>query len=76
MRDRGARRRLFHYLDWTSWQPVTLCALAQLLGLRVYYFEPDAREFRPVERAAEPGAGVADVNFLIFTRHRELRKSK
>lgn len=76
VRDRSGRRPLFHYGDWTSWQPVTLCALAQILGLRVYYFEPEAGEFRPVERAAEPGAGVGDVNFLVFTRHQELRKSK
>jgi hypothetical protein len=69
-------RQLFHYPDWTSYQPVTLCAFAKLLGLRVYYFEPEAREFRPIERAGEPSAGTHDVNFLVFTRHRELRKSK
>ena len=55
---------------------MTLWALAQLLQLRVLYFEPGALEFRPLERAAEPGAEIADVNFLVFTRHRELRKSK
>jgi len=76
VRDRAGSRPLFHYKDWTSWQPVTLWALAQILGLRVFYFEPGAAEFRPLERAAEPGAEIADVNFLVFTRHRELRKSK
>jgi hypothetical protein len=76
VRDRGARRRLFHYEDWTSWQPVTLCAFAQLLQLQVFYFQPDTAEFRPVEQAARPGGAVADVNFLVFTRRRELRKSK
>jgi hypothetical protein len=72
VRDRTERRQLFHYLDWTSWQPVTLCALAQLLGLRVLYFDPEAGEFRAVESAAAATA-TRDVNFLIFTR---LRKSK
>ena len=73
---RRETRTLFRYPSWISYQPVTLCAFARLLGLRVLDFEPEAREFRPVERAGEPGAATQDVNFLVFTRHQELRKSK
>lgn len=76
VRDRTGRRQLFHYPTWTSYQPVTLCAFAKLLGLRVLYFEPTAAEFRPIERAGDAGATTHDVNFLVFTRRRELRKSK
>ena len=56
VRDRHGSRSLFSYSNWTSWQPVTLCALAGILGLRVLYFEPEAGEFRPVEAAGEDAA--------------------
>jgi hypothetical protein len=69
VRDRGGRRHLFSYADWTSWQPVTLCAFAALLELRVLYFDPEASEFRPVEDAARSPL-TEDVNFLVFTRVR------
>jgi hypothetical protein len=69
VRDRGARRHLFSYSDWTSWQPVTLCALAGILELRVLYFDPEAGEFRPVEEAARAHQ-TEDINFLVFVRER------
>jgi hypothetical protein len=73
VRDRHARRSLFSYANWTSFQPVTLCALAEILGLRVLFFDPGAGEFRPVESATAGAAPTEDVNFLVFTR---LRNSK
>jgi hypothetical protein len=69
VRDRGGRRQLFSYADWTSWQPVTLCAFAALLDLRVLYFDPEAAAFRPVEDAARSSL-TEDINFLVFTRVR------
>jgi hypothetical protein len=76
VRDRRGRRDLFHYTDWMSWQPVTLCALARLLDLRVFYFDPGAGAFRPVEEAGRAAERLGDVNFLVFTRLRRLRNSK
>ncbi len=76
VRDRSGRRNLFHYRDWLSWQPATLCALARLLDLRVFYFDPAAAAFQPVEGAGAAGKALGDVNFLVFTKARRLRNSK
>jgi hypothetical protein len=78
LREGRKRRDLFHYRDWISWQPATLCAFARLLDLRVLYFDPDAAEFRPVEGAGSGADALGDVNFLVFTRLRDrsLRKPK
>jgi hypothetical protein len=70
VRDRSGQRQLFHYKDWTSWQPVTLCALAGLLDLRVHFFDPGTEEFRPVEDTAAARAVAGDVSFLVFSRLR------
>jgi len=80
VRDRRARRTLFRYTNWTGWQPVALHAMAQLLGLRLFFFDPDRSEFRPVEEAAGLTSTVDNVNFLVFTRRarrpRSLRNPK
>ena len=68
VRDRQGRRDLFHYNNWTGWQPVALHAMAQLLGLRLLFFDADRGDFRPVEEAAGLAETVDNVNFLVFTR--------
>lgn len=68
VRDRRGRRDLFHYKNWTGWQPVALHAMAQLLNLRLLFFDADRGDFRPVEEAAGLPETVDNVNFLVFTR--------
>lgn len=68
VRDRRGRRTLFRYADWTGWQPVALHAMAQILGVRLLFFDPDRGEFRPVDEAAGLASTVDNVNFLVFTR--------
>jgi len=68
VRDRRGRRDLFHYRGWTSWQPVTLHGMAQLLGLRLLFFDPSHAAFRPVQEAAGSDDAAENVNFLVFTR--------
>jgi hypothetical protein len=68
VRDRRGRRDLFHYKDWTGWQPMALHALAQLLGLRLLFFDVAHGDFRPVEEAAGLADAVDNVNFFVFTR--------
>jgi hypothetical protein len=68
VRDRRGRRDLFHYQNWTGWQPVALHAMAQILGLRLLFFDADRGEFLPVTEAAGRADAVDNVNFLVFTR--------
>lgn len=71
--DQKNRRHLFGYEDWISWQAPSLVALASLLDLRCWFFHADEEQFWPVEDATRAGDCADNVNFLVFTRHRDER---
>ena len=66
--DDSARRTLFEYHDWTGWQPATLAALGQLLGLEMRYFHAYETEFLPLDEGLETSDVRETNSFLLFTR--------
>jgi hypothetical protein len=67
--DKGARRVLFEYHEWLSWQHPMLMVLAELLDLNVYYFHSEESEFVTVEEKVEDSDCLDNVTFMMFTRH-------
>lgn len=68
IRDRETRRTLFRYGEWTSYQHPMLVMLANLIGLRVQYFDSQLDEFIPVEDHREDSDCLENVTFLLFSR--------
>ena len=66
--NKKARRTLFRYGEWTSYQHPMLVMLARLIGLRVQYYDSREFEFVPVEEHREDSDCLENVTFLLFTR--------
>ena len=67
--DEHARRTLFSYPDWTSWQPPMLVMLARLLDLDVFYLSDETGDFVSVD-GTDHGEEHDNVNFMLFRRRR------
>jgi hypothetical protein len=66
--DDEGRRVLFNYHDWTGWQPPTLSALGQLLGLKMHYFHGVDCEFLPLDQGIETSDVRENNSFMLFSR--------
>ena len=72
--DEHETRVLFEYPRWRAWQPPTLVALAELLGLEVLYLDEAVGDFVPVDAcriARQPDAWAEahdGVGFMLFRR--------
>lgn len=66
--DEDERRSLFEYDRWTVWAQPTLVAMAELLGLRAYYYHSELEEFASVATDAGDNDHLDNVTFMLFRR--------